>query len=191
VSHPLRLLERWVGEAGGAGSRQPRSMTLVTCGADGRPSARVVSLKRIEPEALVFTTGLWTRKATESRADPNVAAVFFWPARGRQVSVEGKASMAERQVSEALFAERPRSHQLQTLASRQGEEIESLDDIRDRLQKIDAAVGEERLKCPEDWGAIRISPARMEFWEEAADRIHERLVFEADAEEWRCTRLAP
>jgi pyridoxamine 5'-phosphate oxidase len=166
-------------------------MTFVTCGADGRPSARVVSLKRIESEAILFTTSLWTRKATELAADPNVAAVFFWPAQGRQVSLEGTASMAERQVSETLFAERPPSHQLQTLASRQGEEIQNLDEIRDRLRRIGAAAGERRVECPDDWGAIRISPSRVEFWEEAADRIHERLVFVADADDWRCARLAP
>jgi pyridoxine/pyridoxamine 5'-phosphate oxidase len=38
---------------------------LVTVGADGRPTARTVSLKRLEDDALVFTSALWTRKARE------------------------------------------------------------------------------------------------------------------------------
>lgn len=31
MSHPLRLLERWVGEADDGGLARPRAMTLVTC----------------------------------------------------------------------------------------------------------------------------------------------------------------
>lgn len=101
-------------------------MSLATVGANGRPSARILSLKRLEAGSLVFTTGLWTRKAEELGANPLAAAVFHWPALGRQARVEGRAEVAERELAEELFAARPRHHQLQTLASRQGAEIEDL-----------------------------------------------------------------
>ena len=62
---PLELLERWLADAEEAGAPVPRTMTLATAAAAGRPSARVVSLKRITDKGLVFTTALWTRKAKE------------------------------------------------------------------------------------------------------------------------------
>jgi pyridoxamine 5'-phosphate oxidase len=167
------------------------AMTLATAGTDGGPSARVVSLKRIEDERLVFTTGLWTRKAEEIRSNPRVAAVFFWPDLRRQVRVEGQAEIAERELAEELFAERPRSHQLQAHVSRQGEEIEDLDQLRDSLAALRAELGEGVVPCPEDWGAVRLKPDRIEFWQEGEDRLHSRILYVTSAAGWRQSLLAP
>jgi len=188
---PLEQLDRWLDDAREAGVEAPMAMTLATVGADGRPSARVVSLKRLEDEQLIFTTALWTRKVEEMRDHPRVAAVFFWPSLGRQVRVEGRAEIADRELAEELFAERPRSHQLQAHVSRQGEEIEGLDQLRDRLEVLRAELGEEPVPCPEDWGAVRLKPDRIEFWQEGEDRLHGRQLFELSAGVWRQSLLAP
>jgi pyridoxamine 5'-phosphate oxidase len=191
VGGPLEQLDRWLVDAREAGVEAPMAMTLATAGADGRPSARVVSLKRVEDERLVFTTALWTRKAEEIRSNPHVAAVFFWPGLGRQVRVEGQAEIVERTLAEELFAERPRSHQLQAHVSRQGEEIEGLGQLRDRLEVLRAELGEGPVPCPEGWGAVRLEPDRVEFWQEGEDRLHHRTLFEASADGWRQSLLAP
>jgi len=188
---PMEQLERWLAEAWEAGVDAPTAMTLVTAGAGGQPSARVVSLKRIDGEQLVFTSALWTRKVEELRVNPCVAATFFWPGLGRQVRVEGRAEIAERELAEELFAERPRSHQLQAHVSKQGEEIESLDQLRGRLEELRVELGEDPVPCPEDWGAARLCPDRIEFWQEAEDRLHRRQLFEASAGGWRQSLLAP
>lgn len=191
MSRPLELLDRWLTDAREAGVEAPAAMTLVTADIDGRPSARVVSLKRLVGDRLVFTTALWTRKAEELRANPRVAAVFFWPALGRQVRIEGRAEVGERELAEELFAERPRSHQLQAHVSRQGEEIESLDRLRERLEELRAELGEGPVPCPEDWGAVWLTPDRIEFWQEEEDRLHRRTLSEAVTGGWRQSLLAP
>lgn len=191
---PIRELERWIGEARERGLPQPASVAFVTVGEGGRPSARTVTLKRFEPDALLFTSALWTRKAREIEANPEVALLFHWPALGRQVHVTGTAARAERALAEELFAERDLFHQLQTVVSRQGEEIDDLGPIRDRLGHL-AEVQETAPACPEDWGALRVIPRTVELWSEAGDRIHERRLFErADGSTggaWRMTLLAP
>ena len=88
-------------DRGGArgGVPQPASVAFVTVGEGGRPSARTVTLKRIEDDALLFTSALWTRKAQEIEANPQVALLFHWPALGRQVHVTGEAALAERALA--------------------------------------------------------------------------------------------
>ncbi len=191
VGDPLEQLDRWLADAREAGVEAPMAMTLATAGADGRPSARVVSLKRIEDERLVFTTALWTRKAEELRDDPYAAATFYWPGLGRQVRVEGRTEIAGRALAEELFAARPRSHQLQAHVSRQGEEIESLDQLRGRLEELRAELGEGPVPCPDDWGAVRLRPDRIEFWQEGEDRLHSRQLFARSSDGWRQSLLAP
>jgi pyridoxamine 5'-phosphate oxidase len=188
---PVEALGRWLDQAREAGVPAPGAMTLVTATTDGVPSARMVTLKRLEAGALVFTTALWTRKVEELRANPRIAAVFYWPALGRQARFEGRGELAERELAEELFAGRPRDHQLQALVSRQGETIEDLDPLRERLERLRGETAGSPIECPPDWGAVRIVPDRVELWEEAPDRIHERRLYEMAAGEWRLSRLAP
>jgi pyridoxamine 5'-phosphate oxidase len=189
-SDPLRELERWIEQARAEGIPQPASVAFVTVGEGGRPSARTVTLKRIEDDALLFTSALWTRKAREIEANPHIALLFHWPALGRQAHITGEAALAERALAEELFAERDLFHQLQTVVSRQGEPIDDLDGIRDRLAHL-AQVQETAPVCPEDWGALRIRPETIELWSEADDRIHERRLFEREGAGWRLSLLAP
>jgi len=191
VDDPIEILGRWIEDARRAGAQAPAAMSLATATIEGQPSLRMVSLKRLDGEGLVFTSGLLTRKVKELIANPYVAATFYWPELGRQARIEGLAGPVTRELTVELFAERPRSHQLQAHASKQGEEIDDLDALRDRLETIDAELGEAPVPCPDDWGAIRIVPNRVELWEEAPDRLHERLLFEAGDGGWRRSLLAP
>jgi pyridoxamine 5'-phosphate oxidase len=191
VNDPLEQLARWLGDAREAGVATPAAMTLATATADGRPSARVVSLKCLDAGTLVFTTALRTRKVEEMVSNPRVAATFHWSALGRQARIEGNAEIGERELAEELFAARPRSHRLQALVSPQGEEIDDLDELRARLSELSEQVADRPIPCPADWGAVRIRPKCIEFWTESADRLHDRLVYEAGQDGWRCARLAP
>ena len=187
---PIRELESWIEAARERGVPHPASVAFVTASAEARPSARTVTLKRIEDDALVFTSALWTRKAREIEANPQVALLFHWPALGRQVHVTGRAALAERALAEELFAERDPGHQLQTVVSRQGEPIDDLQGLRDRLDHL-SRVQETAPACPENWGALRVHPEAIELWDEAPDRLHERRLFEREGEGWRQSLLAP
>lgn len=191
IDNPLELLAFWLSDARAGEVAAPAAMTLVTATSAGSPSARVVSLKRLEADALVFTTALWTRKVAELRANPSVAAVFFWPALGRQVRLTGEAAIADRELAEELFAERPRSHQLQAHISRQGEPIAALDQLQVELDALKVKSAGRQIACPTEWGAIRIRPVCIEFWQEGAERLHDRLLYEREGEGWRHSRLAP
>ncbi len=190
MTDPLRLLARWIEDASAAGVPQPRAVAFVTVGPGGRPTARTVELKRVEHEALVFTSALWTRKAHELRANPSVALLFHWHEIGRQVHIAGRAAVAERALAEELFDERDLTHRVQTLVSRQGEPIESLEPLRRRRAHLMSAL-EAPPECPQDWGAIRVVPDAVELWREAPDRIHDRDLYERTEGGWRHSLLSP
>jgi pyridoxamine-phosphate oxidase len=189
-AEPFALLDRWLADAREAGVPKPASVAFVTVGKDGRPSARTVSLKRLEDQALLFTTALWTRKAREIEGDPHVSLLFHWPAIGRQVHIAGRAVVAERELALELFSERDLAHQVQTLVSRQGEVIEDVEPLHARHAHLMEAL-EAPPECPPDWGAIRVFADAVEFFSEAPDRIHDRLLYERAGEGWRVLRLSP
>ena len=187
---PLSLLGSWLADARAEGVPEPASVAFVTVGEGGAPSARTVSLKRLEAQALIFTSALWTRKAREIEGNPQVALLFHWPTLGRQVHIIGRAALAERELSVELFSERELAHRVQTIVSRQGETIEDIEPLRARHAHL-MDVLEAPPDCPSDWGAIRVMPDALEFFSEAPDRMHDRLLYERVAERWQRSRLSP
>ncbi len=151
-----------------------------------------MTLKRIEPDALLLTSALWTRKAQDIAANPHVALLFFWPELGRQAHVAGTATLVGGTLADELFAERDDLHRLQTLVSRQGSPIEAadLEAMRARLDHL-AEVQELPPTRPEDWGALRIAPEAVELWTESPDRLHERRLFTRSDGAWKLQLLAP
>jgi pyridoxamine 5'-phosphate oxidase len=189
---PLRELGAWIEEARERDLPHPAAATFATVDAEGRPSARTVTLKRLEADSLIFSSALWTRKARDLAANPHVSLLFFWPQLGRQAHVAGTVAVGSRDLADALFAERDPLHQVQALVSRQGEPIEAeeLERMRARSAHL-VEVAETSPQRPEDWGALVVTPAAVELWEEAADRIHERRLFERAEPSWTVKLLAP
>jgi pyridoxamine 5'-phosphate oxidase len=183
-------LKQWLEDARSAGVAQADAVSLATVGTDGQPSTRIVQLKRVEGDALIFTSALWTRKARELQANPRVSLLAYWPTLGRQLHVTGTAAIAERELAVELFAGRSLERQLQAIVSRQGEPIDNIDALRDRHAHL-MRVTEIPPECPPDWGAIRVVPQLVELWSESEDRMHDRFLYERDGEGWRRTRIAP
>jgi pyridoxamine 5'-phosphate oxidase len=191
-THPLEELQVWVDEARAEGVPAPVACTFATVDGEGRPSARTVSLKRIDPDALVFTSALWTRKARDIEANPHVAIVFHWPELGRQAQVHGTVTIGSRDLAAELYANRDPLHQLQTVVSRQGDPIEpeDLDTMRDRLTHL-ADIQETAPRCPDDWGALLVTPDAVELWQESPDRLHTRRLFTRPDDAWQVQLLSP
>jgi pyridoxamine 5'-phosphate oxidase len=187
---PLELLGDWLREAQEAGVQEPGTVAFVTVSHDGHPTARTVLLKRTESDALVFTSALWTRKARDIEANPHVALLFHWPSVARQVHITGRAYVADRELAVELFGERDLSHRVQTLVSRQGEPIADVEVLRARHAHL-MDVLETAPECPPDWGAIRVVPDSVEFWIQASDRMHDRLLYARAGDGWDLSRLAP
>jgi pyridoxamine 5'-phosphate oxidase len=51
------------------------------------------------------------------------------------------------------------------------------------------AVGQ--VPRPPYWSGFRVQPRRIEFWQEGAFRLHDRLVYHREGDSWRTERLFP
>src|SRR5215208_2709702 len=89
-ANPLRQFQRWYDEAENSRVDVPEAVALATATPDGRPSARMVLLKRADERGFAFHTNYESRKGGELAANPQAALLFHWrEPQGRQVRVEG------------------------------------------------------------------------------------------------------
>jgi pyridoxamine 5'-phosphate oxidase len=189
---PLLQFQRWFEEAREAHLQLPEAMTLATASKDARPSARLVLLKQVDERGFVFYTNYGSQKARELDANPQAALVFYWPQLERQVRVEGHVGRVTEAESDEYFQARPRESQIGALASPQSEAIFSREILQQRVEELENLYRDRKIERPPHWGGYRLYPTRIEFWKGRPGRLHDRLLYELQADgAWTIKRLAP
>ena len=172
---------------------EPIGMTLSTVGANGRPSARVVLLKGIDAQGLVFYTNTRSRKGREIAGQPGVSLIFWWPQLESQVRFEGNAVRVADAEADAYYATRPRISQLGAWASDQSAPLRSREELEERVAELERKYEGRSVPRPPHWSGYRVAPLAVEFWRNRSGRLHERDLYtraSADAP-WTMTLLNP
>ncbi len=189
---PIKQFARWYQEAEQAGIPLPNAMTLATASREGKPSARLVLLKEVDARGFVFYSNDASRKGRELAENPCAALVFYWPPLARQVRVEGRVEQVAPAESDNYFASRPRGAQLGAHASDQSKVIHDRAFLEERLEEVARTFPGRDVPRPPHWGGYRVVPELLEFWQEGANRLHDRLRYRRDeAGHWVIERLAP
>ncbi|MDP9273712.1 MAG: pyridoxal 5'-phosphate synthase, partial [Chloroflexota bacterium] len=156
---PLRQLAAWLSAAESAGLPLHDAFALATAGADGEPSVRMVLLRGDPVDGLSFYTNRGSRKGRDLAANPRAAAVFHWPALGRQVRAAGRIEPQPDAESAIYWASRPRGSQLSAWASAQGEPVASRKALEERVAELAARWPEGvEIPLPPFWGGYTLVP---------------------------------
>lgn len=188
---PRLQFEAWVQEALDAQVAEPYAFCLSTITADGGPSARIVYLREILAEGLVFYTNYQSDKGQEIAACPLACYTFFWNELHRQVRVRGSLEQVDAEMSDTYFASRPRASQLGAWASAQSAELSDRDELVDRLAALEEEYAGREVPRPPHWGGYILRPTHWEFWKGRSSRLHDRFRYERSDEGWTRVRLNP
>ena len=172
---------------------EPTGMTLSTVGADGRPSSRIVLLKGIDADGLVFYTNARSRKGRDIAARPDVSVTFWWPQLESQVRFEGPARPVSAAEADAYFATRPRVSQLGAWASDQSAPLRTREELENRYQELERKYEGKEVPRPPHWSGYRVTPLAVEFWWNRPGRLHERELYTraSAGAPWSMTLLNP
>lgn len=185
-------LQRWLDDAIAAGVSEPNAMVLATAGVDGFPSSRTVLCKGLDERGVAFYTNFTSAKSHEISNTRYASATFPWYLLHRQVHVRGQVEKVPSAESAAYWASRPRGSQLGAWASPQSGVVPGRRALENALRSVERRFADvEQVPPPPHWGGWRIRPDFVEFWQGREDRLHDRLRFVRDDEDWRIERLAP
>ena len=188
---PIRQFELWFKQALSAEVPEPNAMSLATVGEEGRPSLRIVLLKDVDQRGFTWYTNYESRKGQDLIANPHAALTFFWIPLERQVRIEGRVEKVDAADSDAYFKIRPIKSQLGAIASAQSRPIDSREHLEKKFEQAEAQYGDNPPR-PEHWGGYRLIPEWIEFWQGRRSRLHDRIVYEKQADgSWARQRLQP
>jgi pyridoxamine 5'-phosphate oxidase len=191
AGEPLELFRKWMDDAKVSELNDPNAMSLATCTAEGRPSVRIVLLKRFDERGFCFYTNGASRKGWELRENQHAALCLHWKSRQRQVRIEGAIRELPPEDVDAYFKRRHRMSQIGAWASEQSRPLESREELIQRTEEFERRFPGE-VPRPPYWTGFSLMPETIEFWEEREYRLHDRFVFRRGAEgAWTKQRLYP
>lgn len=188
---PIDQFRAWLADAEKSEPNDPNALALATTTADGFPSVRMVLLKDVDDQGFVFYTNLSSRKGSELTDNPRAAMCFHWKSLKRQVRVEGDIEPVSAEEADAYFHSRHRSSRIGAWASKQSQPLDGRFELEKRVAEYTAKFHVGDIPRPEFWSGFRLIPRRIEFWQDQAFRLHDRVVYDAGEDGWTTTRLFP
>ena len=189
---PFELFKAWMNEALAQKVQEPYAMSLATCGADKKPSVRIVLLREITETGIVFYTNYESSKAQELDSAGHAAFVLHWKSLARQVRVRGTVTREDGQIADAYYQSRSLQSRLGAWASRQSQPLKSRSALMADVARVTAQKGTNPARPP-FWGGYRITPLEIEFWADGEFRLHDRFQWRKQnpGAPWSISRLNP
>lgn len=191
LENPIDQFKRWFAEALASQVLEPNGMVLSTIGRDGYPHGRVVLLKDVDARGFSFYTNYLSHKGDDLAQHPVASLTFWWPELERQIRIIGKVEKVETAESDAYFAVRPRGSQIGAWVSEQSQTIADRKVLEEKWAELEAQFADQAVVRPPHWGGYRVLPHQIEFWQGRPSRLHDRLCYTYESNEWKLERLSP
>lgn len=190
---PFALFDHWLAEASEKEPNDPTATALATVDENGLPNVRMVLLKGFDTRGFVFYTNFESAKGRELLTSMKAAMCFHWKSVRRQVRLRGEVEQVSSDEADAYYISRPRGSRIGAWASHQSRPLESRAVLERAVAELTERYGEGDIPRPPHWSGFRIKPISIEFWQDSAFRLHDRIAFTRrnDADRWTKTRLYP
>lgn len=190
--NPIKLFSNWFSEVSESKLiDEPYAMNLANLDEDGFPRSRVVLLKEFNSDGFVFYTNYESQKGKALETNPNVCLSFFWDKLEQQVIIRGRAEKIAPIQSDAYFHRRPLESQVGALVSAQSRVIAFDKNLESEVEKRMSELKGQEVPRPDYWGGYLVRPVEIEFWQGRPSRLHDRLCYRLEGDEWKKVRLAP
>jgi len=188
---PILRTHDWIQEAKDKEAGLPHALNLSSVSHEGQPSSRMVLLKRLSDEGLVFFTDYNGKKGQEIINNTKAAINFWWAKTNKQIRIEGVCTKVSNKESDDYFHSRPRGSQISALASKQSETLESYEGLLEKAKQIESDNEDKDIKRPDRWGGFVLKPNLFEFWTNQENRLHKRELFTLNEEGWKKSLISP
>ena len=192
LNDPIQLFKVWMDEAKKTEPNDPNALSLATADKNGTPSVRIVLLKDFGKDGFTFYTNLDSPKSLDIEKNPKAAMCFHWKSLQRQVRVSGSINRVTDEIADKYFNSRDYDSKIGAWASEQSKILQNRSDLLERVDGFKKTYSDkENVPRPENWSGWILQPIMIEFWLQGPNRVHERLRYNKESNNWIKNLLNP
>ena len=171
--HPIDKLRQWLDEEKLKGAQYAQHAVLSTHGLNGQPHGRVVAIREIDQDKILFFTQKRTRKVSEIEENSAAAITFWFERHAREVIIEGNAIFLSEAENEKYWHTYPEWAQIRFLsyAPTSGSPIDNKQELENKKNEIESAHNDGPLPLSPDYCGIYVIPKRIAFYTYRLDEL--------------------
>ena len=158
------------------------------------PNGRFVLLKEVTDIGFLFYTNLDSQKGLELFANKKGALTWWSRKQGKSVRVQGEVEQVSDIIADQYWKSRSVDAQVSASISRQSQPLASREQMEQEWDDFKKSYEGKDIPRPDNWTGIYIKPLKIEFWQhhgEYTTRLHDRIVFLKNGDNWSIERLYP
>ncbi len=190
---PINQLINWISEERQHGVINPQQAVLSTTTSDAIPHARVVAVREINEDGLLFFTQKGTRKVVELQINPRAAMTFWFEVLQREVIIEGTVNALLAEENERYWSSYPREAQIRfhSYAATSSQPISSKMQLEEKKRTIEKHYHGKELPMNEFYCGFRFVPQRLIFYAYRTDELSDVDEYLLSEKQWIKRCLSP
>ncbi|HAT9040235.1 TPA: pyridoxamine 5'-phosphate oxidase [Legionella pneumophila subsp. pneumophila] len=190
---PFNMLKEWLNKEKERGIEDPSCAVLSTCSSSSEPHSRVVAIREIETESLLFFTQQKTRKVAELLNNPKSCLNFLFAMQNRQVILEGTAIPISQEENEAFWSTLPCERQLRfsAYAPTSGLVIKDLNQLETRKKELSDQFAGLPIPMSEYYFGFRFIPETWIFYTVGSISFSEVIRYTKIEDSWKSELISP
>ncbi|HHT9166798.1 TPA: pyridoxine/pyridoxamine 5'-phosphate oxidase [Legionella pneumophila] len=189
----MKQLNIWINEERHQGAPNPQHAVLSTATKEFIPHARVVAIREISEQSLLFFTQKGTRKVAELITNPIATLTFWFELLQREVIIEGVVESLLPEENERYWQAYPREAQIRfySYAATSSQPIISKHQLEKKKKNIAVNYQDKPLPMSEFYCGFRVKPARMVFYTYRTDELSDVVEYHLVDNSWITRLLSP
>ena len=190
---PFTLLDTWLNEEKELGAPNPRQAVLATVSQETIPHSRVVAIREINADGLLFFTQKGTRKVKEMQNNPHAVLTFWLELKQREIIIEGDIETLIAEENENYWRTYPREAQIRfhAYAPTSGQPIAAKKELEEKRVLIARKYQDQALPMSADYCGFRLKPKRFVFYTYQTPQLSDVFEFALHENQWIKTVLSP
>lgn len=190
---PFDKMAEWLEKEKYLGVKQPNNAVLATVTSMGTPHSRVVAIREIEPNSLVFFTQKKTRKVSELLKNPVASMTFLLSMQQRQIILEGTAHPLSQEENEKFWETLPRERQLRfsARASISEQVTQDLNHLEKRKNELSKEFDHQLIPMNTSYFGFRFTPETFIFYTLSPATFSEVIKYSKEKNNWKQQPLLP
>ena len=191
AENPIDQYGVWFEEAIKSEILDPYAACLSTVNINNEPSSRILYIRDFNSNGFVFYTNYDSKKGLDILVNNYAALNIFWGELERQIRIQGEISKLDDSTSDKYFNARPRASKIGAWASNQSQIIKDRTELEDKIKFYEEKFNGQEVPRPDNWGGYCLNPKKIEFWQGRPSRLHDRIVYIKENNQWAKSRLSP